>query len=375
MLNALPTLYLDKRQINLSQVSDSSDLTPYPPFAQRALQFCQQWLNGQQEFVVYTSGSTGAPKATLLYRRQMEASAAMTAEALHLQKGYKALVCLNTDYIAGIMMLVRCLETGMDIYLQAPSTNPLDNHSPGSSFDFTALVPMQIQHILSNDRSKKTILDNMKAILLGGAPISNTLEDMLQSVDAPCYHTYGMTETVSHIALRRINGPHKSNAFTAFPEVQLGTDARGCLTIQSILSNGEKLVTNDLVRLLNSHSFMWLGRADQVINSGGVKLQVTTIESKLEPLFNKLAPETPYFVASLPHPILGNAAVLCIESKKFVHALQQAVDSNISTYLQRYEVPKAIFWIDSFEHTPSGKIDRLATLQPYQNHFNTASKS
>jgi o-succinylbenzoate---CoA ligase len=367
----LPLIHLGTHTIDLKQFITGENIPLLPHYTLRALEFCKNWLSGQEEFVLHTSGSTGTPKPIRLHRRQMEASAAMTIQTLGLQKGDKALVCLNTDYIAGTMMLVRCMQAGMDMFLQEPSANPLHTWPPDTKLDFTALVPMQMQNILSETADKKPILDSMKAILLGGAPVAKSLETALQAIQAPCYHTYGMTETVSHIALRRLNGPNRTEYFTAFDEVQLGTDDRGCLTIQSVLSNGQKLITNDLANLQPGNRFVWLGRADQVINSGGIKLQAATIETNLEPLFNQLQLQANYFIAPLPHPLLGSAAVLFIEHTQPSQNLLATLKKYMPAYLQRYEIPKEIFWLSSFQQTATGKTDRLATLQPYMAHFST----
>ena len=192
------------------------------------------WL--AQTFTLRTSGSTGQPKPILLTRAQMITSAHWTGRASGLQPGDRALVCLSVTYIAGMMMLVRGFELGLHLTVMAPVSRPLAAFTPTEHFDFTAMVPLQLYETLHGNAPERTILDAMKAVLIGGAPVSLSLEEQLQQVQTPLYHTYGMTETVSHIALRRLNGPQRSDRFVPFAEVCLDVDTRGCLTITSALT-------------------------------------------------------------------------------------------------------------------------------------------
>ena len=178
----------------------------------------------------------------------MVTSAHWTGQALGLRSGDRALVCLSVAYIAGMMMLVRGFELGLQMTVIEPVSRPLAQFPPTVRFDFTALVPLQLHETLHGAPHESAILDHMQAVLIGGAPISLALEEHSQRVQAPLYHTYGMTETVSHIALRRFNGPQRSDCFIPFDEVRLGVDARGCLTITSALTRGETLQTNEIGR-------------------------------------------------------------------------------------------------------------------------------
>ena len=283
------------------------------------LQFCQQWLSGQETFTLQTSGSTGRPKTIPLTRAQMITSAQCTGRALGLQPGDRALVCLSVAYIAGMMMLVRGFELGLHLTVIDPVSRPLAHCAPAVRFDFTAMVPLQLHATLHGDPHEGAILDAMKAVLIGGAPVSLALEEQLQRVQASLYHTYGMTETVSHIALRRLNGPQRSDRFIAFDEVRLGLDARGCLTITSALTRGETLATNDLVELHADGSFRWLGRVDNVINSGGVKVHIEQVERALEAWLlhyrEGVYAERRFFVGPLEHARLGHAVVAVIEGE------------------------------------------------------------
>jgi O-succinylbenzoic acid--CoA ligase len=212
----------------------------------------------------------------------------------------------------------------------------------------------------------------MKAVLIGGAPVSLGLEEQLQQVQAPFYHTYGMTETVSHIALRRLNGPQRSDHFVPFAEVALDVDTRGCLTITSALTRHATLETNDLVELHADGSFRWLGRIDNVINSGGVKVHIEQVERVLEAALLRyqggVYAERRFFVAPLPHPRLGHVVVALIEGEPcggdtaLATAFATALRTSLRPALTPYEIPRQVFFVSQFFETPTGKIDRSATL-------------
>ncbi|HXA02929.1 MAG TPA: AMP-binding protein, partial [Cytophagaceae bacterium] len=221
-------------------------------FENSTLNFSREWLSGKSNFSIFTSGSTGKPKEIILHRDQMISSARMTGFTLSIKAGDKSLICLNTEFIAGIMMLVRGFELKMNMTIIEPSSNPLKNIPVSESFDFTALVPMQMQKILEESQDKIALLNNMKAILLGGSPVSNRLEEDLQQITVPVFSTYGMTETVSHIAFRRLNGDSRSELYTIIEGVKTGTDERGCLTINTSSASHHTIVTNDLVELTDN---------------------------------------------------------------------------------------------------------------------------
>jgi O-succinylbenzoic acid--CoA ligase len=324
------------------------------------LLFCRQWLSGQEEFTIHTSGSTGTPKPIVLHRKQMTASARMTGQALGLASGDKALVCLNTAYIAGIMMLVRCMELQMEAHIVSPSSNPLEELPTDLSIDFAAFVPLQVQTMLGKASSTLPALNKMKAIIVGGAPVSFALEQEIRQIEASVYSTYGMTETVSHIALRQLNNSQRTDLYKAFDEVELGTDSRGCLTIRSVLTGGDKLATNDLVELIGEHQFRWLGRADQVINSGGVKIHPAITEQKLEKVFYDLNVSARFFITAIPDDKLGETVILFIEGYQDQINAEEFKQTMIR-HLSRFEIPKKILFTDQFLETATSKVDRLKT--------------
>jgi O-succinylbenzoic acid--CoA ligase len=335
------------------------DITDYEV---QTLDFCREWLNGQDEFILYTSGSTGTPKAVPFHRLQLIASARMTAKALGLAAGYRALVTLPTQYIGGRMMLVRGFELGLHLTILPPSSLPLSSIADDARFDFLSFVPMQLQQTLLQTPHKVAILNRAKAILLGGAPVSTFLEDLLQPIQCPIYHTYGMTETISHIALKKLNTAGKQAYFTILEGITISTDARNCLVIQTPVLGNQSIVTNDVVRIISPSTFEWIGRIDHVINTGGVKVQAEKVEKAVEQALSRLQIQRRFFVAPRPDALLGEAVVLFIEGTPFSAAEEDMLTDSLATQLTRYEKPKAVKYIPAFCETPSGKLDKKQSV-------------
>ncbi len=356
-------LTLNGRRIALEQFNEE-EAGDFSPYELHTLRFCRQWLAGQETFVLNTSGSTGQPKTITLTRAQMSASARLTGQALGLQAGDKALVCLSTDYIAGIMMLVRGLELGLSLTVVKPSRNPLVGFPTDTAFDFAAFVPLQLQEVLSVAPAKK-ILNRMQAILVGGAPINEGLLQQIKTLDAPVHHTYGMTETVSHIALRCLNGPQASEYFTPLDGVAVSLNSQGCLVVQSVLTGNRILTTHDRVELKPDGSFRWLGRIDNVINTGGFKIQSEKVESALEKLFQNypsLAGRR-FFVGPLTDPQFGQAVVAIIEGPPVAPEIKADIRTKLREgLLHDYEIPRYFYFQPHLLATPTGKIDRQANL-------------
>lgn len=210
------------------------------------------------------------------------------------------------------------------------------------------------------------ILNSMHAILLGGGAISSALEEQLQLISAPIYHTYGMTETVSHVALRRLNGAERSEDFRPLPGVILGMDERGCLNIRAPMTNEQVLQTNDIVDLHADSSFRWLGRWDNVINSGGVKVQVEQVEQEIEREMGRWRggemKGRRFFVTGVSDETLGEKVALVVEGLPLSAEVEGQILTSLRNSLTRYEVPRAIVYAEHFSETPTGKIDRRATM-------------
>jgi len=329
-------------------------------FGNSMIKFCQAWLNGQQEFAIQTSGSTGAPKQIILLRTQMEASARQTIEALHLKPGETALVCLDTKYIAGQMMLVRSLLAGMNMIVVEPDSNPFDKIE-GHHIDFVALVPYQLGNIIKHTPEK---LDQVRCAIVGGAAISHSLKGKITKSSCAIYATYGMTETISHIALQRLNGISPQAYFEAFPSIHLRLDHRACLCIKANYLN-EEIITNDLVELIDERKFRWLGRIDNVINSGGIKVIPEKIELIFERILYSFQIKNRFFVSGMPDAELGHKVILIVEGLAFNKEIQEEIVDAASQILTKYELPKEFIFIYRFNETATGKINRSTTVASF----------
>lgn len=320
-------------------------------FEQSVGEFLLDWLDDKKYVFAKTSGSTGAPKAIKIFKIHMVNSAKATAKHFKLQEETKALLCLPAHYIAGKMMLVRAMVLGWHIDMSLPSIHPLDNVY--RCYDFCAMTPMQLDNSLSR-------LHLLKKLIVGGGAISTPLVQKVQHISTKIYETYGMTETVTHIAARRIN-PKKEKPFPipfkTLSKVTVEKDERGCLIIKAPAVSTDPVVTNDLVEVLTFKKFIWLGRIDNVINSGGVKLYPEQIESKLA-----LFIEVPFFISSLPDDLLGEQLVLFVEQEDIFELKIPAVDKED---FQPYEFPKKIISIPLFNRTKSGKLQRSSTVKKY----------
>ncbi|MEQ8302197.1 MAG: AMP-binding protein [Cyclobacteriaceae bacterium] len=335
----------------------SDQVVPKTIFEKNLLTFCSAWLSGADHFKLTTSGSTSEPKEIVLSRQQMIESAKKTQAAIGLQEGWSSLVCLDPRFIAGQMMLVRSFVSNMHIYAVEPTRNPFQSIPNELKLDFAAFVPYQLQAILEAEPKR---LNEMRAIVIGGAGVDTYLKEKLIHLRPDIYSTYGMTETVSHIALQKLNGSDAQNHFHTLPGITVKEDDRGCL-IAKVDFLKEEVITNDLVECHSDSEFTWHGRWDNVINTGGYKV----IPEKLERLIKSKLSETKhnkrFFITGLPHPDLGQQVTMIIEGSDSVetrHALEQIFET-----LSKYEIPKSIHFVREFCETESGKVDRNETLK------------
>jgi o-succinylbenzoate---CoA ligase len=306
---------------------------------------------------LHTSGSTGAPKPIRLKREQMVASARLTQSALGLQAGMTSLVCLDPDHIAGRMMLVRSLVVGMNMIVIDPVANPFTKLDDRMPIDFTALVPYQVKSILSSPQRAQ--LNQVKNVLIGGGEVDRDLENQLKGFTSSFYATYGMTETISHIALRRLNGGE--DVFTALPGVNLRLDDRDCLTIQAAHLGAHPIVTNDVAELINATKFRWLGRVDFVINTGGVKVIPEKIENSMSELVARLGDNRRFIVYGFPHETLGQQVTLIMEGNPLTSSKEISLLEEVRSVLPRFEMPRRVLYVSRFIETKNGKIDRKST--------------
>ncbi|WP_048825996.1 AMP-binding protein [Hymenobacter sp. DG25B] len=356
LLNGREFRYADIQQY---PTNVPSDLNGYEG---KVLDFCRQWLNGAQEFGLRTSGSTGKPQLVTMSRRQLAASANRTGDYFDLGPGDRMLVCLNCEFVGGLMMLVRAFERRMHLTIVEPHADPLALVPATAQFDFASFVPLQLRAVLEAGHAHR--LDKMKAILVGGATVETSLEKALQTLKVPVYLTYGMTETASHIALRRLNGPDASPYYRVLSGIGVGQDSRGCLTVRADVTNDVLITTNDRVHFLDEHTFEWLGRADFVINSGGVKVPAEKVEKVLEVALMELGISgRRAFVSGQPDSRLGEQVTAFVEGKPLPAAQEKQLLTLLTERLDRYERPRAVVYASQFRTTASGKLDRLSTIR------------
>lgn len=330
------------------------------PFEKSTLEFCNEWLSGKELFEIQTSGSTGAPKQISFTRTQLEASAKLTEKAVQLKKGYTALVCLDTKYIAGQMMLVRSFVTGMNILAIEPSANPFQGLAKETSIDFVALVPYQIQAILASE--EESWFNRIGKIIIGGAPFSPDHAERLQHYSCSFYATYGMTETLSNIALQKLNGEYRQDHFHPVSHVTIEKDGRGCLVANVPHASKDKIITNDLIELNADQSFKIIGRLDNLINTGGVKISPEVVENKIKRIFSELHIFHRFFIAGQPDQKLGNKIVLIIEGEPIQSTALDLLTFHLKSELLKYEIPKEISFISKFIETETQKVNRKKTL-------------
>jgi O-succinylbenzoic acid--CoA ligase len=331
---------------------------PEHPYFRQAYDFIISWLSGQETFLLQTSGSTGTPKTIRVNRAQLSSSARMTGAVLELPAGTRALVCLNITYIGGIMMLVRGMELDWELSIIEPASNPLSAFED-PAFDFAAMVPLQLSTILS-DESTRGKIGRVGKILLGGAPVGMHLRKQIGQLPVPVYQSYGMTETVSHIALRQLNGPDAGKDYRVLPGITFGLDERSCLFISGPVTNGEKIQTNDLAEITSAFSFNWLGRIDNVINSGGVKVALDKVDEVVAEVFYDLRIENDYFSWFENDEKLGQKLILIVE-KMDEDGLPQMWLEEIRKRISIYETPKHVYFVGKFKKTPTDKVDKRQT--------------
>ena len=314
--------------------------------------FIKNFISEKPVITVKTSGSTGKPKEIELSKKGMIESAKLTGDFLRLNKGDKALLCLPVEFIAGKMMVVRAFVLGLNLITTEPSSNPLKNID--ETFDFAAMTPMQVHNILkSNDGYEK--LNNINNLIIGGGDISKNLLQKIKKLKNKTFHTYGMTETITHIAMKRLNGNNPDTCFKALKNISFEKDETDCLVINAPHISEKKIITNDIVELKNRFEFEFKGRFDNVINSGGIKIFPESVESRLSAFIKKK-----FIIAGLPDEKLGEKTVLIIETGNGDKNIFKTAISKAG--LTKYEQPKELFFINKFPETENGKTDRRKLL-------------
>lgn len=311
-------------------------------------QFVNEWNAGISVFEVKTSGSTGNPKSIQLTREQLITSAKRTLDFFELKPGNTALLGISPSTIGGKMMIVRALIGNLTLIVTDPSAFPTAALLSGEKLDFCPMVPLQLKQLLEND---PFVFKRIKSILIGGSPLSSDLEKALQEVHQRCFVGFGMTETVSHIALRKLGTPH----YSALEGVSFSTENDQLIIHDSFLGI-EGLKTTDIVRLIDSQTFEWLGRADFAINSGGIKLHPELIEKELSSLI-----PGPFFIAGERDDTFGEICILILDDWTLSPSLE-VIQDFCKERIGPYAFPKKAY-TSAIVFNPGGKINRLQTLQ------------
>lgn len=312
-------------------------------------------------FEFKTSGSTGAPKTISIHRSQIEASAKTTLSFFDLKPGANVVCPLSLSVIGGQMMVYRSLIGGLELHV-IPADKTLSKLNMHVHYAFMPISAVQLYEILKQDVEKTTFINGIKNILVGGSSISEQLLHYIQEkLSCTVWHSYGMTETVSHIAMRRVH-PMEEQVFTVLNGIETKMDERSCLAITGAVTNNAWIQTNDIVQTMHARQFEFIGRADFIINSGGIKIQVEPIEKAIEKVFAELEVSTPFFVGGIADEALGEKIILVLESNTVSHELQSKILTKLKTILPKYHAPKEI-QATPFLYTSSGKINRKETLK------------
>lgn len=341
--------------------------------------FFSEWNNDSDRVLVHTSGSTGKPKPMMVEKKRMLNSARITCDFLGLKSGDSALLCMSLDYIAGKMVVVRSIERHLHLISVSPSGHPLKNidlkdvngKGVNGEITFAAMVPMQVYNTLQVPEERER-LTHIRHLIIGGGAIDASLEKELQALpgNIAIWSTYGMTETLSHIALRRINGAEASEWYQPFDSVKISQTEEGCLVIDAPLVCAETLVTNDIVEIesyiynkVEKLRFRIKGRKDNVICSGGIKIQIEEVEALLKPHLEK-----PFMIAKKKDEKFGEIAVLLTEDqdlKKVEATIRRLLsgksdDSNKSSESKshKYWIPREYLHVDHLPLTETGKPKR-----------------
>ena len=331
--------------------------------------FFSEWNNDSDRVLVHTSGSTGKPKPMMVEKKRMLNSARITCDFLGLKPGDSALLCMSLDYIAGKMVVVRSIERHLHLISVSPSGHPLKDIN--EEITFAAMVPMQVYNTLQVPEERER-LTHIRHLIIGGGAIDASLEKELQALpgNIAIWSTYGMTETLSHIALRRINGAEASEWYQPFDSVKIRQTEEGCLVIDAPLVCAETLVTNDIVEIesyiynkVEKTRFRIKGRKDNVICSGGIKIQIEEVEALLKPHLEK-----PFMLAKKKDEKFGEIAVLLTEDedlKKVEATIRRLLsgksdDSNKSSESKshKYWIPREFRYVEHLPLTETGKPKR-----------------
>lgn len=313
-----------------------------PDWEQEIFLFLVDWFSDEDFIIVQSSGSTGVPKKIKTSKQAMRNSALMTGDFFNFKPNDKALLCLPAKFIAGKMMLVRAITWDLNLTYIEPK---IEMEIPLKNFTFSAMTPQQVKANLAQ-------LNHINTLIIGGAPIDPELEKELKKTPANSFATYGMTETVSHIAVREIK--LNNTEFQVLPNITISKDERDCLVINAPKLHDKQLITNDLVDINSPNSFSWKGRIDNVINTGGIKISPEDLEFQIAPYMNQ-----PFFVFGIPDKKWGEQVILILERKK---AVPNDLLEKTNALLEKHVQIKKVLTTPKFIRTENGKIQRKETF-------------
>ncbi len=320
--------------------------------------FLDEWHDGSETLLVHTSGSTEKPKAMWVEKRRMVASARITCDFLGLKKGDRALLCMSLDYIAGKMMVVRALTCGLRLVTVEPCGHPLSREilKDDDRIDFAAMVPLQVYNSLQVAEERERLMQ-IKHLIIGGGAVDEKVVRELKDFPNAIWSTYGMTETLSHIALRRLNGPEASEWYTPFSSVSVSTNNESCLVIDAPHVCAEQLTTNDIVELKEGR-FRIIGRKDNVICSGGLKIQIEDIEKLLRNNTSQQGDLSSFMITKCKDEKFGEVVVLLTEDKDLAN--WQQISEQI---LPKYWQPRHYLQVEKLPYTETGKPARKKAVE------------
>lgn len=349
-LEGIPYSHMEIEMVRMNIPTDNKS------FRQELFSFLSDWFDPSETLRVHTSGSTGTPKELWVEKERMMASACLTCSFLDLQADDTALLCMPLSYIAGKMVVVRALVAGLNLIPVTPSGHPLKDlrHPPV----FAAMIPMQVYNSLQVP-AEKECLEQIKHLIIGGGAIDDALAEALKDFPNAVWSTYGMTETLSHIALRKLNGTEASHWYKPFNGVRVRLSHEGTLIIHAPRICEDELTTNDIAEVNSQGEFRILGRKDNTINTGGVKVQMEQVEAELKKYL-----KIPFLITSMPDSKFGEIVVMLIEG-----TLPDEWEHICAEALPPYWRPKRVISIPQLPLTETGKPDRatakwLANTQP-----------
>ncbi len=335
---------------------------PQTLFEEKVLHFCKLWFNNCQDFTFYTSGSTGIPKPIILSKDQMIISAKQTINWLQLKEGDTILISLYPEYIAGAMLLVRAMVAKMNIILLEPAQDlSLQLDKIDQPIHLASFVPNQWKMLLKNiGFSLNEIFKNAKGVLIGGADLDKFSKLETDKVcDFPVFLTYGMTETVSHIAFQSIS-LQATEYLQTLPNVEISQSENGNLIIKAPNTLNIPIETQDLVEIVNTNTFKITGRSNRIINSSGLKVNPVEIENQLYDYFTSKNIKNDFFVAGIPDNFFGELVCIFVEGN-ILYELED-INAFLLQKIQKNKLPKKLLIIPKFIKTDSGKIDQIATI-------------